>query len=61
VIDGVLLRLWLFVMRLPCSGAAFAVAFANQAPEAFFEGHVLGSLILVVCLPGCAMTTSNRR
>jgi transposase len=41
VIDGVLLRLWLFVMRLSCSGAAFAVAFANQAAEAFFEGHVL--------------------
>jgi hypothetical protein len=40
-VDGVLLRLWLFVMRLSCSGRGFAVAFAHQAQEAFFEGHVL--------------------
>jgi len=39
-IDGVLLRLWLFVMRLSCSGRGFAAAFAHQAQEAFFEGHV---------------------
>jgi transposase len=40
-LDGVLLRLWLFVMRLSCSGRGFAVAFAHQDQEAFFEGHVL--------------------
>ena len=40
-IDGVLLRLWLFVMRLSHSGRGFATAFAHQAQEAFFEGHVL--------------------
>jgi transposase len=39
--DGVGLRLWLFVMRLSCSGRGFATAFAHQAQEAFFEGHVL--------------------
>jgi transposase len=41
-VDGVLLRLWLFVMRLSHSGRGFATAFAHQAQEAFFEGHVLG-------------------
>jgi transposase len=41
VIAGVLLKLWLFVMRLSCSGRAFHVAFATQAQEAFLEGHVL--------------------
>jgi transposase len=34
-------RLWLFIMRLSFSGRSFAVAFAHQAQEAFFEGHVL--------------------
>jgi hypothetical protein len=33
VIAGVLLKLWLFVMRLSCSGRAFHVAFATQAQE----------------------------
>jgi len=41
VIAGVLLKLWLFVLRLSCSGRAFHVAFATQAQEAFLEGHVL--------------------
>jgi len=41
MIAGVLLKLWLFVMRLSCSGRAFHVAFATQAQEAFLEGHVL--------------------
>jgi transposase len=41
VIAGVLARLWMFVMRLSCSGRAFHVAFATQAQEAFLEGHVL--------------------
>ena len=40
-LDGTLLRLWLFVMRLSHSGRGFATAFAHQAQEAFFEGHVL--------------------
>jgi transposase len=40
-LDGVLVRLWLFVLRLSHSGRGFAVAFAHQAQEAFFEGHVL--------------------
>jgi transposase len=37
----VLLKLWMFVMRLSCSGRAFHVAFATQAQEVFLEGHVL--------------------
>jgi len=40
VIAGVAMVLQLFVMRLSCSGRAFAMAFAHQAQEAFFEGHV---------------------
>jgi transposase len=41
VIAGALAKLWMFVMRLSCSGRAFHVAFATQAQEAFLEGHVL--------------------
>ena len=41
VITGALAKLWMFVMRLSCSGRAFDVAFAAQAQEAFLEGHVL--------------------
>jgi transposase len=41
MIAGVLLKLWLFVLRLSCSGRSFHVAFATQAQEAFLEGHVL--------------------
>jgi transposase len=41
VVAGVLLKLWMFVMRLSCSGRAFHVAFTTQAQEAFLEGHVL--------------------
>jgi transposase len=41
VMAGTLLKLWMFVMRLSCSGRAFHVAFATQAQEAFLEGHVL--------------------
>jgi hypothetical protein len=33
--------LWMFAMRLSCSGRAFHVIFAHQAQEALFEGHVL--------------------
>jgi transposase len=41
MIAGTLVKLWLFVLRLSCSGRAFHVAFATQAQEAFLEGHVL--------------------
>jgi transposase len=41
MIAGVLTKLWLFVLRLSCSGRAFHAAFATQAQEAFLEGHVL--------------------
>jgi len=41
MVAGTLVRLWMFVMRLSCSGRAFHVAFATQAQEAFLEGHVL--------------------
>jgi transposase len=41
VIAGALTKVWLFVLRLSCSGRAFHVAFATQAQEAFLEGHVL--------------------
>ena len=34
MIAGVLIKLWMFVMRLSCSGRAFHVAFATQAQEA---------------------------
>ena len=45
-IAGVLVKLWMFVMRLSHSGRAFHVAFANQAQEAFLEGHVLAFELL---------------
>jgi transposase len=41
-LEGTLTKLWLFTMRLSASGRAFHRAFASQAQEAFFEGHVLG-------------------
>jgi transposase len=41
-LEGTLTKLWLFTMRLSASGRAFHRAFATQAQEAFFEGHVLG-------------------
>lgn len=40
-IDGELLVLQLFIMRLSSSGRGFAMAFVHQAQEAFLEGHVL--------------------
>jgi transposase len=39
-IAGVVVGLYLFVMRLSCSGRAFAYVYAHQAQEAFFDGHV---------------------
>lgn len=40
-VAGVLIKLWMFVLRLSHSGKAFHVAFATQAQEAFLQGHVL--------------------
>jgi transposase len=40
-VAGVLIKVWMFVLRLSHSGRAFHVAFATQAQEAFLEGHVL--------------------
>lgn len=39
-IDGVLVKCWMFCMRLSHSGRGYHVAFSHQAQEAFFEGHV---------------------
>lgn len=39
-VAGVWVRLWMFCMRLSCSGRGFHVVFAHQAQEAFLEGHV---------------------
>jgi transposase len=40
-IDGVLVKCWMFCLRLSHSGRGFHVAFCHQAQEAFFEGHTL--------------------
>jgi len=41
-VAGVLIKLWMFVLRLFVLGAGpFHAAFATQAQEAFLEGHVL--------------------
>lgn len=39
-IAKVLIKLWMFALRLSYSGRAFHVAFTTQAREAFLEGHV---------------------
>lgn len=39
-IGGVVLRLWMFCMRLSHSGRAFHYAYANQSQESFLDGHV---------------------
>jgi hypothetical protein len=39
-VAGTLVGLWMFCMRLSHSGRGFHLAFANQAQEAFLEGHV---------------------
>ncbi len=39
-VAGVLVKLWMFVLRLSYSGRAFHIAFATQAQEAFLEVHV---------------------
>lgn len=40
VIGGVVMKLWMFVMRLSHSGKAVHIAYANQAQESFLDGHV---------------------
>ena len=40
VIAGVVVKLWMFVLRLSHSGKAVHVAYANQAQESFLDGHV---------------------
>jgi len=40
-IAGELVKCWMFVMRLCCSGRAFHAAFTSQGQEAFLQGHVL--------------------
>lgn len=40
VIAGVVMRLWMFCLRLSHSGRAFHYAYANQAQESFLDGHV---------------------
>jgi transposase len=39
-VDDIYSELWMFCMRLSYSGKGFHLAFANQAQEAFLEGHV---------------------
>ena len=40
VIAGVVMKLFMFVLRLSHSGKAVHVAYANQAQESFLDGHV---------------------
>jgi len=40
VIAGVVMRVWMFCLRLSHSGRAVHIAYANQAQESFLDGHV---------------------
>lgn len=40
MIGGVLMKLWMFVLRLSHSGKAVHIAYANQAQESFLDDHV---------------------
>lgn len=40
VIDGTVMKLWMFCLRLSHSGKAVHIAYANQAQESFLDGHV---------------------
>jgi transposase len=40
VIAGVVMRVWMFCLRLSHSGKAVHIAYANQAQESFLDGHV---------------------
>ena len=39
-IAGVVMRVWMFVLRLSHSGKSVHIAYANQAQESFLDGHV---------------------
>ena len=39
-IAGIVMKLWMFVLRLSHSGKAIHVAYANQSQESFLDGHV---------------------
>ena len=40
IIAGIVVKLWMFVLRLSHSGKAVHIAYANQAQESFLDGHV---------------------
>jgi transposase len=40
LVAGVVVRLYMFVMRLSFSGRAVHIAYGNQAAESFLDGHV---------------------
>ncbi|SDY95779.1 hypothetical protein SAMN05661080_05133 [Modestobacter sp. DSM 44400] len=40
MIAGVVMKLWMFVLRLSHSGKAVHVAYANTAQESFLDGHL---------------------
>jgi len=40
VIAGVVMKLWMFCLRLSHSGKAVHIAYANQSQESFLDGHV---------------------
>lgn len=46
VIAGVVVKLWMFVLRLSHSGKAVHIAYANQAQESFLDGHVAAFTVL---------------
>ncbi|MFC0248124.1 hypothetical protein ACFFIO_06375 [Citricoccus parietis] len=39
-IAGVMVMLWMFILRLSHSGKAVHIAYANQAQESFLDGHI---------------------
>jgi transposase len=46
VIAGIVVKLWMFVLRLSHSGKAVHVAYANQSQESFLDGHVRAFAVL---------------
>jgi transposase len=40
VIGGVVMKVWMFCLRLSHSGKAVHIAYANQSQESFLDGHV---------------------
>jgi len=60
-LEGALTKLWLFTMRLSCSGRAVHRAFATQAQEAFLRATLRGSPTWAGCPTGSVTTTSAPR